>query len=215
MKCLIVSGGTVSDEFVSELMKKEKFDVYMAADAGMECFYRLHTSPDVIVGDFDSTGSKALSFFQSIQKIQFCTLQPEKDDTDTEFAIREAVRRGADDIIVAGATGTRLDHVLGNICLLGIGLEENISLSLLDSHNRIRLIDQPLTIKREEQYGKYVSLIPFSDQVTGVTLTGFKYPLSNYTMGGYNSLGISNEIVAEQAVISLKEGTLVVIESKD
>ena len=142
-------------------------------------------------------------------------LNPEKDDTDTEYAIREAIRRGAMEIVVIGATGTRIDHVLGNISLLGIGLEEQIKISLVDEHNRIRMINQPLMIRKAEQYGKYVSLIPFSEKVSGVTLRGLKYPLTDYTMGGFNSLGISNEIVSDEATISFSSGELIVIESKD
>ena len=77
------------------------------------------------------------------------------------------------------------------------------------------MINQPLTIRKAEQYGKYVSLIPFSEKVSGVTLRGLKYPLTDYTMGGFNSLGISNEIVSDEASISLSSGQLIVIESKD
>lgn len=215
MKFLIVSGGDVQDSFVTELIKNEGFDVLMAADSGMDCFYRIDIKPDVIVGDFDSAQSKTLDYFRGFEQIELCTLNTEKDDTDTEFAIREAIRRDADDIVLVGATGTRIDHVLGNICLLGIGLEEKISICLMDPHNRIRMIDSPLVIRKKEQYGKYVSLLPFSDRVEGVTLTGFKYPLSDDTMGGFNSLGISNEIIEEEAVISLTGGHLLVVESKD
>lgn len=215
MKFLIVSGGETKDAFVTDLIRFGGFDVLMAADSGMDCFYRIGVKPDVIVGDFDSAQSKTLDYFQGFEQIELCTLNAEKDDTDTEFAIREAIRRGADDIVLAGATGTRIDHVLGNICLLGIGLEEKISICLLDPHNRIRMIDKPLVLRKNEQYGRYVSLLPFSDHVEGVTLTGFKYPLSDYTMGGFNSLGISNEITGEEAVISLSGGQLLVVESKD
>lgn len=215
MKFLIVSGGEVSDSFVTELIKTGGFDVLMAADSGMEYFYRIHTKPDVIVGDFDSANADILDYFRGFEQIDLCVLNPVKDDTDTEFAIREAIRRGADDITIVGGTGTRIDHVLGNICLLGIGLEKKVSMCLLDPHNRIRLIDAPLVLRRESQYGQYVSLLPYSDEVTGVTLKGFKYPLTDYTMGGFHSLGISNEIVEDEAEIFFQEGKLLVIESRD
>lgn len=215
MKFLIVSGGDTQDSFVTELIKTGGFDALMAADSGVDFFYRIHTKPDVIVGDFDSAESEALDYFRGFEQIELCVLNPRKDDTDTEFAIREAIRRGADDITIAGATGTRIDHVLGNICLLGIGLEKRISICLLDPYNRIRMIDSPLVLQKKDQYGKYVSLLPYSDQVRGVTLTGFKYPLTDYTMGGFNSLGISNEITEEEAVISFMDGQLLVIESRD
>ena len=195
MKFLIVSGGEATDEFVEEVIKKGGFDVILAADSGMDFLYRTQILPDIIVGDFDSVEPKVLDFFREKEQIDICVLNPVKDDTDTEFAIREAIRRGATDITIIGGTGTRLDHVLGNISLLGIGLEEGVRMELLDAHNRIWMIDHSVTLKKKEQYGNYLSLIPYNGKVTGVTLKGLKYPLHDYTRGGFNSLGISNEIV--------------------
>lgn len=215
MKFLIVSGGSLNKEFVTKVVGQGKYDRILAADSGMNALYAAAVTPDIIIGDFDSADEKILRFFQQNKAIDFCTLNPEKDDTDTEFAIRESIRRGADSITIIGGTGTRLDHVLGNISLLGIGLEEQVSMELLDEHNRIRMIQDALTLEKETQYGKYVSLIPYGGDVQGVTLRGFKYPLSDYTMGGFNSLGISNEIVDEKAVIELTRGSLLVIESHD
>lgn len=215
MKFLIVSGGSLNKEFVTKVVGQGRYDRILAADSGMNALYAAAVTPDIIIGDFDSADEKILAFFQQNKAIDFCTLNPEKDDTDTEFAIRESIRRGADSITIIGGTGTRLDHVLGNISLLGIGFEEQISMELLDEHNRIRMIQKPLTLEKDAQYGKYVSLIPYGGDVQGITLRGFKYPLSDYTMGGFNSLGISNEIVDEKAVIELTGGSLLVIESHD
>lgn len=215
MKFLIVSGGSLNKEFVTKVVGQGRYDRILAADSGMNALYAAAVTPDIIIGDFDSADEKILAFFQQNKAIDFCTLNPEKDDTDTEFAIRESIRRGADSITIIGGTGTRLDHVLGNISLLGIGFEEQISMELLDEHNRIRMIQKPLTLEKDAQYGKYVSLIPYGGDVQGITLRGFKYPLSDYTMGGFNSLGISNEIVDEKAVIELTRGSLLVIESHD
>ena len=215
MKFLIVSGGSLNKEFVMKIVGQGRYDCILAADSGMNALYAAAVTPDIIIGDFDSADEKILAFFQQNKAIDFCTLNPEKDDTDTEFAIRESIRRGADSITIIGGTGTRLDHVLGNISLLGIGFEEQISMELLDEHNRIRMIQKPLTLEKDAQYGKYVSLIPYGGDVQGITLRGFKYPLSDYTMGGFNSLGISNEIVDEKAVIELPGGSLLVIESHD
>ena len=72
-----------------------------------------------------------------------------------------------------------------------------------------------LLLKKEQQYGTYVSLIPLTTQVTGVTLTGFKYPLTGHTLGGFSSLAVSNEIVEEEGVIELQDGILVLAESMD
>ena len=215
MKFLIVSGGSLNKEFVTKVVGQGRYDRILAADSGMNALYAAAVTPDIIIGDFDSADKKILAFFQQNQEIDFCTLNPEKDDTDTEFAIRESIRRGADSITIIGGTGTRLDHVLGNISLLGIGLEEGVRMELLDAHNRICMIDHSVTLKKKEQYGNYLSLIPYNGKVTGVTLKGLKYPLHDYTMGGFNSLGISNEIVDDEASIELTSGQLLVIESRD
>ena len=88
MKFLIVSGGEATDEFVEEVIKKGGFDVILAADSGMDFLYRTQILPDIIVGDFDSVEPKVLDFFREKEQIDICVLNPVKDDTDTEFAIR-------------------------------------------------------------------------------------------------------------------------------
>lgn len=215
MKYLIVTGGETTDGFATEVIKNGGFEVIIAVDSGMERLYQTHIPPDIIVGDFDSVNPDTLEFFRQQEQIDICMLEPEKNDTDTEYAIREAIKRGAKDITIIGATGSRIDHALSNITLLGVGLESGVKISILDSKNRIYMIDAPVTIKKSKQYGRYVSLIPYFGEATGVTLSGFKYPLDNYTLGGFNSLGVSNEIVEEEAHIGLSSGYLIVIESRD
>ena len=215
MRGLIITGGNIRDEFACENIKTGGYDMIMAADSGMDFLYRNHLTPDIIVGDFDSVDHDALDFFREDKRIEFCRLDPVKDDTDTEYAIRDALSRGITQLTILGGTGSRLDHVLGNISLLGIGLEENVEIELVDEHNRVRMIDKPLSIRRDEQFGRFVSLIPYTGNVEHVTLTGFKYTLDDYTMGGFNSLGVSNEIKEEVARIEFSSGILLVIESVD
>ncbi len=215
MRGLIITGGNIRDEFACGKIKTGGYDMIMAADSGMDFLYRNHLTPDIIVGDFDSVDHDALDFFKEDNRIEFCRLNPEKDDTDTEYAIRDALSRGITQLTILGGTGSRIDHVLGNISLLGIGLEENVEIELVDEHNRVRMIDKPLSIRRDEQFGRFVSLIPYTGSVAHVTLTGFKYTLDDYTMGGFNSLGVSNEIAEEVAHIEFRGGILLVIESVD
>ena len=110
--------------------------------------------------------------FQKKEGIVWHRLNPQKDDTDTEFALRLAISMGAECITVLGGTGSRLDHVLGNIELLGIGLELGVEIELLDANNRIRMTDHGMVLKKEEQFGKYVSLIPYTAQVEHLYLAG-------------------------------------------
>lgn len=214
-KILIISGGSISDEFAKEWIGQYQPDFTIVADSGMEFMRRVGLVPDMIIGDFDSVKADTLDFFKEQSGIVFKELNPVKDDTDTEFAIRQAISLGAKEITILGATGTRLDHVLGNVALLGIGLQEQVAIQLVDAHNRIRMIDKSLYLTKAEQFGNFVSLLPYSGEVKHVTLKGFKYSLEDYTMGSFSSLGISNEIMEEKAEILFEEGILLVIESRD
>lgn len=215
MKFVIVSGGYIDDKFALEWLQKNKYDVMIAADSGMNFLHRNNIVPNVIAGDFDSVSLESLDAFSEMDGVEMLRLNPIKDDTDTEFVIREAIRRGATEITLLGATGTRLDHVLANVYLLGIGLETGVFIEIVDAHNRIRMIEDFLEISSAEQFGGFVSVLPVKGDVKGVTLEGMKYPLKDAEINCFSSLGISNEIIDDVAKISVKQGTLLVIESRD
>lgn len=215
MRYVIISGGHIDDVFAIEWLQKNKYDKLIAADSGMNFLHRNGIVPDVIAGDFDSVSNESLDEFSNMESVEILRLNPIKDDTDTEFVIREAIRRGATEIALLGATGTRLDHVLANVYLLGIGLEEGVAIQMLDEHNRIRLIEKELVITKEEQFGDFVSVLAVKGDVKGVTLKGFKYPLEKALVRSFSSLGISNEIIEEVAMIHVEDGVLLVIESRD
>lgn len=215
MKVLIVTGGHINDIFACDWINTHSYDSIIAADSGMNFLHRNQIIPNVIAGDFDSVSSESLDAFSNMQNVEMLRLNPIKDDTDTEFVIREAIRRGAKEITILGATGTRLDHVLGNMHLLGIGLKEQVNIQLVDTHNRIRMIEKECTLLKSEQFGDFVSLLPICGDVKGVTLRGMKYPLTDAIIPSFSSLGISNEIVEQTARICIKEGVLLLIESRD
>lgn len=214
-QALIVAGGRIETEFCREYMDRHVFDLMAAADSGMQFFFDINTKPDLIAGDFDSVNEETLRFFEGQGGIRWVRLNPVKDDTDTEALLQLLIKEGYNKIHVLGATGSRADHMLGNIGLLGLGLLYGVGICLADSHNRIRMINDTLFISKDGQFGNYISLLPVTREVRGVTLSGMKYPLKDYTMERYHTLGISNEIVEEEACIRLKEGALLVIEARD
>lgn len=215
MKFVIISGGHIDDAFAIDWLEKNKYDCMIAADSGMNFLHKNGIVPDIIAGDFDSAKEESVAYFQGLNDVQVIKLNPVKDDTDTEFVIREAIRRSATEITVFGATGTRMDHVLANVNLLGIGLEEGVSIQLVDKHNRIRMISDSVEIIKKEQFGDYVSVLPVKGDAKGVTLEGMKYPLKDADIPCFSSLGVSNEIKEDVAKISVKQGVLLVIESRD
>ena len=214
-KILVISGGAIEASFMLKYIEEQQFRYIIAADSGMEFLYKCGKKPDMIVGDFDSVAPAVLVAYRKMDGIEWKVLRPEKDDTDTESAVQTAAELGAEEIHIVGGTGSRLDHMLANVYLLGLLREQGISAYLVDAHNRVQVIDQRIVIKKETQYGKYVSLLPFMGAVEGITLKGMKYPLEDYTLDHCHSIGISNEITGEQAEIEFRTGRLVVIESKD
>lgn len=216
-KALIIAGGTVSYSFLKEIVKEHNFSVIICADAGLEAAEKLKLDIDYIVGDFDSVSECVLDKYR-IKKEKRPIIRrfnPEKDDTDTQIALELALEEDADCIILAGATGSRFDHCLGNLHILMLPLKAGKKAYIVDENNCIYLINKGITLSKNKVFGKYVSLIPFTEEVTQVTLKGFHYPLKDYTLTLGNSLGISNEIEEEKAQVSFERGILVVIESRD
>lgn len=169
--------------------------------------------PDYILGDFDSIDKKVLEKYKT-QKIKINELKPEKDFTDTEEAINLAIKLKSSEFVIIGAIGTRIDHVLANINVLKIALDNNIKAKIINEHNEIELINNELIIEKNNLY-KYISIMPLTTQVEGITITGMKYPLENYTLTIGNSLGVSNEQIEKKAKIKIKDGILIVIKSRD
>ena len=187
----------------------------IAGDRGLEALYQLKIIPNHVVGDFDSVSPEILKFYKKQSQIIFHTYHAEKDNTDTDIALNLAIQLKSSKITILGALGRRMDHALANIHILKDGLEANIPCQMIDEHNRIYLINKEMTLEKDKVYGKYVSLIPLTSTVEGLTLAGFKYPLHDYTLPIGTSLGISNEIVTDTAHIEMKNGILIVIESRD
>lgn len=213
----IITGGCLSKEFLSEYLKKEEFSKVMAVDNGLKWCHELGIIPDYIVGDFDTVSEEILKKYENEPKVQIERLNPHKDDSDTEHAMWQVISCQPDEIILLGGLGNRMDHALANIYSLQIPLQYHIPAYLIDEKNRISIIKRDKVIKRKEQYGKYFSLIPFSDEVHGVSVSGAVYSVENkdFTREDQYSLGISNEISEEEVHISIKDGMLILLETKD
>lgn len=217
MKTVIISGGRIERDFALSFLKNEVFDQIIAVDNGLKFLHENQIRPTWIVGDFDTAAPELVEYYQRQTDIPIRRFNPVKDSTDSQIAIELALELGSSEITILGGTGTRLDHVLGNIQSLMLARKKGVSCIILDAYNRIRLMDGVVHLKKSEQYGKYVSLLPLTTEVTGVELRGFKYELTDYTFTSTGSagLGVSNEITAEVAEIRIKTGIFVLIESRD
>ena len=197
------------------IVKKIVGQNIIAVDRGLEVLYELDIMPNHVVGDFDSVNIEILQFYQNNSQIIFHKYNPEKDNTDTDIALKLAIELNSSNITIMGALGKRMDHALANVHILKDALEVGIPCKILDAHNKIYLVKDNITLVKNKTYGKYISFIPLTTTVEGITLEGFKYPLNNASLSIGLSLGISNEIVEEVATVELKQGILIVIESRD
>lgn len=216
MKTLIISGGKITKEFLEQFVCENDFEYVIGVDKGIEMCFQCDITPSVLMGDFDSVNREILAYYERNTNVEIQRFKPEKDDTDTQMAIDFAIQIGSTQIAIAGATGSRIDHLLGNIQCLCLPLEKNLECYLIDTNNKIMLLKESSKIRKAEQYGSYISLLALTDKVTNLTLKGVKYPLKEYTLtnqsGGF---GVSNEILEEEAEIIFQTGILIMIQSRD
>ena len=187
----------------------------IAADRGLAFCLENGIVPDGVVGDFDSADRSLLDQLDEAGGTLVRTFQPEKDWTDTELAVDLAMELGWEEAVLLGGSGTRLDHVLGNLQVMELALRKGMRLILADSHNWMWMSDRGFTLSRDAQRGRYVSLIPWGGPVEGLTLRGFHYETDSIRLVTGASRGISNEIDADTASVRFASGTLLVVESRD
>lgn len=214
MSTLIISGGNITKELVKKQLEANKYENIIAADGGLLILDNLNILPNYIVGDFDSLKSDVLKKYENNELVSICKYNPEKDYTDTHIALKLALEISKKQITILGATGTRIDHMISNIHILKESLNKNITCKIVDLNNEIQLINKNTQIKQDERY-KYISLIPLTTTVEGLTLKGFKYSLENENMQIGESIGVSNELEKKHGRIELKKGILILIKSKD
>lgn len=166
---------------------------------------------DLAAGDFDSVTEAELERIHGSAG-EVVKLNPDKDETDLEYAIRRALKITGGTIHILGATGTRLDQTFSAIYLLKLIHDNGREAMLYDKNNRIRLIEGRVILEKSRY--RYVSLIPYGDSAVNVSLSGFKYSGEDITLERRSSLGISNEIVDEKAVIECGE-CIYIFESED
>ena len=207
---IIISGGSLNTAWLKEWLNTNKYNLIIAVDKGLEALDLLNIEADYIIGDFDSIDTNVLNKYNK----NVIKLNPEKDFTDTHEGLKLEISLECEKVDIVGSIGTRIDHVLANINILKEPLEKNIKTRIIDENNQIFLINRSVKIKKDDNY-KYLSIIPLTTTVEGITLKGFKYLLNNYILNLGQSIGVSNEQQKEEATIELKKGILIVIFSKD
>lgn len=230
MRILIITGGRIDEDFALSFLKKEKFNHIIVVDGALAFWDKVEKNSEIqchfdhLVGDFDTISPEILENYlgRKDEDIEVHRFNPEKDYTDTDIALKLAIRLASAEASVSkpeiwllGATGTRADHMLANMQLLAQTRAAGMDGIIVDKNNKIRLLEGAYTLKKEDQFGDFVSLIPVTQALNGVTLRGFKYPLEGHTTYWGESLCVSNELEADEGYIRIEEGIAFLIESRD
>lgn len=215
-EAVMISGGNIDRDFALDFLEKEKTAMIAAADGGLLFCQDNGIWPEIAMGDFDSTPSEVTELFEQHPKTEVIRLSPRKDDADTQSLCKLLMSRGLRRIAILGGTGTRLDHVFANLELLAYAKSNGAELVLLDSHNYISVIDSGTIVRRQEQFGKYLSFFSLGGDVTGLTLEGFQYPLNKYCLRAVDGgLTVSNELAEEEGRITFDTGILLMMMTRD
>jgi thiamine pyrophosphokinase len=193
-------------------------DLVIAADGGYRSVARLGFRPDLLIGDLDSldaaTQAHAAEHGVTVQQAR-----PDKDASDTELAVLEARRRGADRITVLGGLGgPRLDHALANIWLLGHPELAGARTVLVSADARVSVVSAPddaglpVTRRLDGRPRAMITLLPLGGDVTGITTQGLRYPLRDEPLRVGPARGLSNVRTSATASVTVRAGRLLVVE---
>ena len=201
-RCVIVGGADINNyAFIREKLCADDYVIF--CDSGLKHLENLQVQPSLIVGDFDSHENPHLD-------VETIVLPCEKDDTDTVYAVKEALKRGYDNFLLIGVIGARLDHTLGNVsillCLDSLGKKGCI----IDDYSEMEIVsNEPVSVCDDYSF---FSLLNISGCAQGITITGAKYPLVDGEISCEYQYGVSNEVLPGQvAVVSVMEGKLLLI----
>ncbi|MDO4312979.1 MAG: thiamine diphosphokinase [Eubacteriales bacterium] len=215
-KCaVIISGGTLDETLTLKVLQEMEHPWVIGVDRGVEFLYRHEILPSYIVGDFDSLPDEMVSYYKERGDVPIREFNPVKDASDTEIAVRLGMTLGCGRLIILGATGGRIDHLWANVQTLMIPFKAGVEAEILDPQNRIRLIGGETHLTRENAYGPYFSVFPLGEIIYGFNIRGAKYPLKDHMLTPYDSLCVSNEIAAEEAVIDYSGGVVILMETRD
>lgn len=222
----IFAGGDLTPAFAETVLRQFAREALfvIAVDAGLEICENQKIQPDLILGDFDGVDQNLLARYEKRGIGCLERYNPVKDASDLELAAEALWKRGIRTGIVLGALGGRADHGFANVRLCYYAARKGLDLSLLDPQNRIRCYagegPQRIFIRRERQWGHYIAFFPIGGTVEEVTLSGFRYPMTDQILTEQDAptLTVSNELVQAEGVVSFRPvngSGLLIMETRD
>lgn len=210
MKVCIVLNGEVKDyKRTKEIILEENYNYIIGADGGCNHLFKMNITPNYIVGDLDSIKREVIEYYEN-KNVTFKRYPSHKDETDSEICIYLAKLLRADEIDLFATLGGRIDHTLANIGLMNYIKENNMKPRILTSEEEILMVKNE-TINLKGKKGDTISVISINGESKGVTLKKLEYPLDNATVNHLSPLGISNVMLEDECIISIKDGCALII----
>lgn len=188
---------------------------WVGADRGAYLLMEAGIHPLFAVGDFDSLSDTERKRLHEYQKSRdFSAYPAKKDYTDTALAVQYAMEAGADEIVLYGATGGRLDHELSNLTLPVLpGFESLVGIfSIVDNRNVIRYLNPKHSSVKRLPGHHYLGFMPLGI-VDNFRILDAEYPLTLKENSG--KMYESNEFVGELVHVSIDRGVVLVTQSTD
>ena len=211
---LIVADGDVPSRSAVDRLLGGAPQLVIAADGGALKAEALGFEPRVVVGDADSLSASDVARFRAAG-IEVVLRPADKDESDTELALNEAFSRGATRVLIVGAFGgRRIEHTLVNILLIATERLKGRDICLADGASTLRVMHDKESLQINGSAGDYVSLLPLTWHVSGVTTAGLRYALTKEMLEQGPARGLSNELIAGAATIQIDQGRLAVVHTR-
>lgn len=178
-------------------------ELIIAADAGYERVQKLGIMPHLAIGDFDS----AREVPNDIETVRY---PKEKDDTDTMLAVKEAIARGSNEIVIYGSLGGRIDHTFANIQTL-VFIAQSGRRGYLVGHGWVVTAVKDGSISFGSEKSGTVSVFCAGNTAEGVNIKGLKYEAEEAELRNSFPIGVSNEFIGKEAEISVQNGIILVM----
>jgi thiamine pyrophosphokinase len=203
---VVVANGVMRDHAGVRALLAPPIKVY-AADGGANWLDERGLRPDVLVGDMDSVRPELLERLEREGR-RIVRHPTDKDETDTELALRVAAEDGHAALALLGAMGDRLDHSLANVAVLAAPFLEEATVCLYDGVARAWHVRRRQVV--DGAPGDVVSLLPLGERAEGIRTEGLAYALDGGILEPASPRGVSNVMTAERAIVTLERGRVYV-----
>ena len=212
---MIISGGTLYEELIEKTIGSARSPALSGWTKGWSSCIATGSSPAISWEILTVCPRRSWTIIKTRPTSPCVSSIRSRTPPDTEIAVRLAITLGCHEMVILGATGSRVDHLWANIQTLTIPFKAGIDAVILDPMNRIRLIGGETHLKKEDAFGDYFSVFPLEIPVDDFNIRGAKYPLKNHILKPYDSLCVSNEYKEDTVEIEFSFGIVILMETKD